>query len=326
MPSLITHHVFALNVLDKIKNNTPINIEENLELYLTFAQSHDYLFHYYSFNIKKAKKIRDLGHKAHKTKTQDYLLNIIKTIKKFHLENYSPAIAHLYGSITHYVLDSTCHPFIFYKTGTYKKRKKETYKFKGQHTHMEKDLDSYYFKKHFNKEFKTCNVSKDIIKKPKLSDELITLLNIVYKDTYNENYIGLFYKQSIKKAKLFYNIIVNDKFGIKRLFYKFLDTIINHRLDYISSYSTHITNPNLNYLNLEHQEWNHPCNKKEKYNYSFDDLMNISLRKTIKIINKVNDVLYNNKDISTLIEVIPNISYSTGLPIEENRTMKFFEY
>lgn len=326
MPSLITHHIFALEVYKKISKNNPIKLTDNLQTYLAFAQSHDYLFHFYSLNFKKAKKIRDLGHKAHKQKTQAYLINIIQTIKKYHLENYEPAIAYLYGSITHYVLDTTCHPFIFYKTGVYNKNKKETLKYKGQHTHIEKDIDAYYYKKYFKKEYKTCNVPKDIIKNPKFPIELLTLINIAYNNTYNEKNIGLYYKQSIKKAKLFYRIIINDRLGIKRTIYKLLDNIFNHHMSYLSSYSTHITNPNIEYLNLEHKEWFHPCNKKDKYNYSFDDLIDISLKKTLKIIEIVNMVLYENKDISILENIIPNLSYSTGLPLDENRTMKFFEY
>ena len=39
----------------------------------------------------------------------------------------------------------------------------------------------------------------------------------------------------------------------------------------------------------------------------------------IKIINAIYEVLYNNKDINSLIEIIPNISYGTGLCLDKNK-------
>lgn len=46
------------------------------------------------------------------------------------------------GSICHYVLDSTVHPFIVYKTGVFDKKQKNTYKYNNIHTFMETFLDN----------------------------------------------------------------------------------------------------------------------------------------------------------------------------------------
>ena len=190
---------------------------------------------------------------------------------------------------------------------------------------MEKDLDAIFYERFTNKKYNTCNLNKDIIKKPKFSKELINLISNVYKKTYNEENVGLFFQKSITHTKIINALAINDYFGLKRGLYKIIDFITNHRFGYIQAYSTHILKPNLEYLNEEHKEWNHPSNKELKYTYSFDDLYNQSLKKVLKIIRKINEVIYDRKPIESLYKYIPNVDYSTGVLIEESRRMDYFE-
>lgn len=324
MPSIITHHVFAKKVLQQLEPSIQKELEKSLQIYYTFAQSHDYLF-YYHFDFKNSKRIKNLGHYAHKNKTQIYFLNIIKYIKENNLENNTEALAYLYGSLTHYCLDSTCHPYIFYKTGTYNTDDKNTIKYRGEHTHIEKDLDAIYYQKEYNKEYKYCNVSKDIIKKPIFSKKLNKLIDATYYETYHEQNISYYYQKSIKYAKFIYSTIVNDRLGIKKTIYKFIDKLTNKKFGYLEGYSTNIK-PNLNFLNDEHKTWNHPCDINIKYNYSFDELLEISINKCLDLITEINKVLFDRSDISSLENIIPNVSYSTGLDLEKNKIMKYFEY
>ena len=186
-------------------------------------------------------------------------------------------------------------------------------------------LVSHLFVSSF-KEYKYCNVTKDIIKKPIFSNELIKTINYAYESTYNEKNIGQAYLQSLKIARLIYTIIINDRFGIKRKIYSLIDKVTKKRFGSLASYSTHINSPNLNFLNLNHQTWNHPCFKEKTYSYSFDDLIDISYDECLTIIKQIDKVLYQNQNIESLLLVIPNKSYLTGLPLEENKKMRYFEY
>ena len=295
MPSITTHHIFATQVFTKLNKETKKHFNHEKIIYTTFAQSHDYLF-YYTFDLKNVKRIKNLGHYAHHNNTQDYILNIVKEIKKNHLENDSQCLAYLYGVITHYVLDSTCHPFIFYKTGIYRKT------------------------------YNHCNLNKDIIQKPQFSHTLIDLISTVYKKTYNEDNIGYYYIKSIKHTKIINTLVINDYFGIKRLIYTFIDFITNKRFGSLAAYSTYRKHPDMSLLNEEHHIWNHPCNKDITYNSSFDDLVNEAKKKTLKIIKNINNYLFNDeRSIKQLENIIPNIDYSTGLEIKDNKRMDYFE-
>lgn len=324
MPSITTHHFFAQEVLNHLEKEEIEHIQNEQTIYYTFAQSHDYLF-YYTFDLKNAKRIKELGHRAHHEQTQNYLLNILREIKEKHLEDNQQAVAYLYGSITHYCLDATCHPYIFYKTGICRKGNKESYKYRGEHTHMERDLDAIYYEKYKKRKYKYCNINKEIIKKPLFTKTLTTLVSDVYKKTYNEDNIGTYYQKGIKNAKIINFLAINDYLGIKELIYKGIDFLTNNYFGHLQAYSTHNKNVNLDFLNREHKEWNHPCFPDRKYKDSFEDLFNQSLQKAIKIIKTINTVLYENKSIEEIEKYIPDLDYATGLPIEESRRMDYFE-
>ncbi len=321
MPSITTHFIQSEEVYKKLNKEEKEHIKDNKTIYNIFAQSHDFLF-YYIFN----KKIKSLGHYAHHHETQNYLLNIVKEIKSHSLEQNPKIMAYLYGVITHYSLDTVCHPYIFYKTGVYRKHEKWTHKYKGEHNHIEKELDAIYYEKYFHKKYNRCNINKEIIKNPEFSKELIELINNVYKKTYNEDNIGEAYFKSINQCKIVNTLVVHDFFGIKKAIYMLIDLIARRRIGYISSYSNHILKPRKSWLNEEHKTWNHPCFKDKKYTYSFDDLFKKSISKTITIIKEANKVLYENESISTLRKVIPNDDYATGITCDDPHTLEYFEY
>jgi len=321
MPSITTHHMFAKEVLNHLSFKEKSHFKNEALIYYTFAQSHDFLF-YYTFGFKNVLKIRELGHHAHHHKTGEYLINIVKNIKEKKLENNPQAMAYLYGSITHYCLDTTTHPYIFYKTGIYRPENKDSIKYKGEHNHIEKDIDAIYYEKYTTNK---CNISKEIIGKPKFSLTLTNLISSVFKETYNEEKIGIYYQKAIKHAKIISTLAINDKLGLKKSIYTLIDKITKKRFGLLNVYSTHILHPNISYLNLEHKTWNHPCDKNLLFHDSFEDLYEKSLKKCLNIIKAINKVLYENKNINTLTKLIPNLDYSTGFIEEKNKRMDYFE-
>ena len=317
MPSIATHHVFADMVLKKLDDKVKNKFIQEIDIYHTFAQSHDYL--YYSFN-KKIKKIGSLGHH---TKTQAYLLNIVQEIIDKKLENNPECIAYLYGSITHYILDAVCHPYIFYKTGSYHKGDPDRLKYRNKHTHIEKQLDAIYYTMYYKKPYFTVNINKEIIKNPRFSEDLENLISDVYLKTYNYPNIGKIYQTCIKQAKFINRAFVNDRIGYKYSIAKFINKFTKSHPEY---YTTFIKEPIMDYLNAERKTWNHPCDKKETYNYSFNDLMRKSEEKTINIINKLHECIYKTKKVDSLKKVILELDYATGYDTSDDRIMKYFEY
>jgi hypothetical protein len=321
MPSITTHFIQSEEIYKKMSKEEKKHIKNNKTIYNIFAQSHDFLF-YSLFN----KKIKSLGHYAHHHETQNYLLNIIKEIKTKKLENNPEIMAYLYGVITHYSMDTVCHPYIFYKTGVYRKHEKWTHKYRGEHNHIEKELDAFYYEKYFHKKYNRCNINKEIIKNPKFSNELIELISKVYKKTYNEDNIGNIYYKCIGMCKMINTLVVHDLIGIKKCIYMLIDLIARRRIGFITSYSNHIMKPKSSWLNEEHKEWNHPCYKDKKFTYSFDDLFKQSITKSLNIIKEVNKLLYEDGNLNSLKKLIPNDDYATGITCDDPHTLEYFEY
>ena len=145
MPALATHKIFAESVLKNLDEN-----KVDKDTYFIFSQSHDLLYYYKGKNYKFYNK---QGTKGHHKNTQEFILNIIECIKANNLVKDKQCMAYLYGTITHYYLDSTCHPYIFYKSGVYKKYSLDTLKYKGQHNLLERSLDSALYENAYNKKY-----------------------------------------------------------------------------------------------------------------------------------------------------------------------------
>ena len=122
MPATYTHHLFSEDVFKVVNEKTQLRIKDEIEIYKLFAKSFD-IFYFTKSN---------LGYLGHHKNINEYFKNIILFMRNNNLTDNSQILAYLYGSICHYVLDTTCHPFVFYKTGRYNIKDKSTYKYKGK--------------------------------------------------------------------------------------------------------------------------------------------------------------------------------------------------
>lgn len=323
MPSIYTHNYFAKDVLKKIntKNNKSIN---NDTYYLIFAQSFDNLFYYNFLSLKSGKKYRKLGHKAHTHKVWKYFKNMISYIKENKLYD-DENLGYLYGSLTHYALDSTCHPYIHYISGRFTKRDiKNTKKYMGYHAINEIMLDAiYYYNDHDDKYYK-YKLAKDIIPKTKFSNKLIKTMNYTFKETFNVDNLGYIYNKSYNQSHYIYKYLMYDRFGIKKVLYKLFDIVTPFKLFKAYTYSHHVSKIKPEILNLDHSTWIHPVTG-DKHNESFIDLYNIAYDKVVTMVKKCNDYFNDKITLDDLEKIIGNTSYSSGLDCDLRIDFKYFK-
>ena len=311
MPAYYTHYHFAKNVYQKFPDNLKKSI--NYEYFLLFAQSFDFLY----YNYGKNKFLAKLAHQAHAKNTQAFFINAIEELDNFKKEK--PFIlSFIYGTLTHYILDSTFHPYIFYKTGVYKKGKKETYIYNGEHRRLESQIDKYYYTKNYSLEFNKTKLYKIYDEIPTPSLEFINYLDNVFYKTFYRKDIGTYYFKSIKKWRFMQKHFIRDSWGIKKIIYKFIDLFPNHsKLQY---FSNKINDISLNDLNMENKEWNNPADKDIVSNLSVDELFELATTKYLNICKNLNLNSYRDKSFP-----IENISYISGLDLKNNKKLKYFE-
>ena len=326
MPSSMTHHYFMQDVYNKLDDNIKNKIIINNAT--TYAQGPD-IFYFYNMGLgKKNKKYSKMGNYIHKHKVNLYFENIIKYIIDNKLTKDNDCISFLYGAISHYVLDSTAHPFIFYKTGVFIKGRPSTYKYNGLHQEMEYYIDAYMIFQNEKVEAKDFKIYKYLLINDSISNNVLNLIGYATKETYNFNNLDKIYNKCIKDMKRFYRYFNYDHYGIKKNIYTIIDVITPKRFIQKRKFSFYLThNSKKHYLNLEKSEWNHPCNLYEIYNYSFIELYRIAISKCCNIINEVNDMLEKKEfDKEKIDSLFNNLSYTTGKDCDGDDKMKYFEF
>ncbi|MBQ2640055.1 MAG: zinc dependent phospholipase C family protein [Bacilli bacterium] len=323
MPATITHAYFGYDIY----NNLPTNIKNKVDLdrIKMFSQSSDPVMFYYNINIKHSKKIRNLQKKFHTTKTRDFFINLIEYIKENKLYNDKDVCSYLIGLICHYCLDSTTHPYIFYKTGNFNKKKPTTYKYNNRHAFMEAYIDNYMILNREKINPYHFNISKYCFDTKPFSNNLNKCIDYSFYKTYHIKNMSNIYYKSIKSMKLCLNLFRRDKYGIKKFFYKIIDTFTPRYIFRFEAISYHYPlKDKRDFLNTKHELWRNPIEYNLTSNESFIELY-------LKALKEANNIIidtfkfFDNKDVN-LNKIFTNKSYVTGLDCNIKKELKYFEF
>lgn len=327
MPQLITHNLFAKDVYKKLDKEIQESIKDSIDVYEMFSQSFDTFMYTISLNPNFIKQTTSLRKRGHKKNVNKYFTNMINNIKELNLENNSQVLGYIFGSINHYILDSTAHPFIFYKTGLFDyKKRKETSKYIGLHGDMETQIDAFYYTNRYKKLYNKVNVTKEFIPKIKFSKELTDIVNKTIEETYGDKNMAKVYFRAYNNSRMLYRLFINDKHGIKKAIYKIFDKIIWFRKTNIEYYTTYVKSPNIKYLNIEHKKWCYPSNKNIISTDSFIDLYEKAVDKAVENISIAYNSLKNNRSTKDFSKNIGNLSYIRGLDCDNSKSMTNFEF
>ena len=144
MPGVVMHHHFARVVYSALSDETKKKIN-NIALY-DFACTAADAFTFVSFlskeKNKEAKKISEL---LHTKNTQMFLMELAK-LSKLNKDLFP----FLCGYVTHYYLDVTTCPYIYYKTGIYDPDIPNSIKNRGLRLKLERAMDTYVIENYYS--------------------------------------------------------------------------------------------------------------------------------------------------------------------------------
>jgi len=323
MPATITHAYFSKDVFDILPSNIK-NVIDCSRIKM-FGQSMDSLMFYNLFSIYPGKKIRKFCDVFHKEKTQEYFVNLINYIKDNNLQNDMDVCSYMAGMICHYVLDSNIHPYIIYKTGMFDKKKKCTYKYNHVHEFMETFIDNDMVKRREKSNPYKFRLDQFCFSDREFSDSLKETIDFSFKETFDIDNMSEVYYKSLKQMKNALYWFRRDPYGIKKVFYKIVDTFTSKKVFRFESISYHVSlQDKHNYLNSNHKMWRNPTSYNMTSTESFVDLYVKSI-KLAKVLICASFDYINNKDIE-LEKIFTNISYVTGLDCNLNKELKYFEF
>lgn len=305
MPSTITHTYIGIKTINKLNDRPKKIINNHLNNYKVYCQNMDILYFYHILLLRN-NNIQELGHKFHKEnvfKSFELLINDNKKNQDNELFTF------ISGLITHYIADSTMHPYIDYLAHNVNKKLHID-----KHFEIETYIDNYIIDKYINKDYQKYNNSQYVFN---YTEEKIIKeeLNKLFKTLWNYDNIGHKYYRALKEMHFVFRYLRHDSYGIKKILYKTLD--LNpfpiRKCQYLS-YHFNLNN-NDYYLNLDHKKWFNYMKSDNISTKSFIDLMDDVISKSAFIINELYNYIYQNKKVN-LKELIGNNSYSTGLPIK----------
>ncbi len=304
MPSTMTHAYIAKDVYKNLDNRIKNKLtSENIDDLITFSSGFDILYFYKIVSHPNNKIIR-LGGYCHHNKVNEFFINLTNQIRKSKDINQ---FMFLMGLITHYVADSTIHPYVNYKASLMIKKN-----FTNQDGHflIEAYLDNYLINKN-GFDYRKFKIYEEVFK-AKRKDEVVELLNKSFKEVFNEKDIGEYYFKAIRDMKNFFHIFRYDVTGLKRKFYKFANIFASRLFRDVRylSYNFPLDNSEY-YLNLNNQEWYNLADKSLKSHKSVLELYDMVVKDAVSIVEKVYDYIFKDKDVD-LEKLYGNKSYGDG--------------
>ena len=328
MPSSMTHTYFGMDVYEELSAKSKKLIDSKVEYFKLFCQGSDPFMFYHFLLGKKAKEMTEIQEKMHQEKTQKFFLNTIQYIHEHKLQNDAEAMTYLYGYICHYYLDLYAHPYLYYKSGIFRKRNKNTYKYNGLHQQIEYAIDLYFISKRETDNPAKFKIHHGIFGNASFSSPLKDLINYSIGTTYSIDNSVNKYWSSIQYMKKFFYIANYDPYGIKLKFYKLIDKFKPKRIVKFEELSFYNRYDEVDdYLNLERHKWCYPWDKRKVFTSSFLDLYEVALKDAVSTIKDVTNILDNKiLDLKRIKQLFPNLSYVTGKPCYQKLEMKYFEF
>lgn len=308
MPNIVTHYLFANECAKKLNKAVQKCIEKYPREYIIGSNGPDFLFFYQFFDSKK-KHIRDIGNLLHAYKINEFYTKAGNIINQCDDEELKEAMtSYLAGHLCHWALDSTTHPYVFYKTGWQAKINES------MHHRFEYMIDALLLEK-----MKQTSIKKFkyylLTKQSKISVKTIAS---IYVPICNELFDSELDEKIIKQAlDDWYSInrFCYDPYKVKTPFVKLYEKKVNSPYLYSGNIIPAKADYTYDVLNLEKNSWCYPVDDTKTSNESFIELFE-------KAQNLAVDCIEVMLESDKLCDHLQDHSYDTG---STSHDMKYYD-
>ena len=275
---------------------------------------------YYVIKSKIHKQANQLADDMHDTRINEFLISMVNYAK----EKQDPYLnAYIIGFMTHFILDVTIHPYIYYNVGEYFYDEPKTHKYRGYHLRFERSVDVAYIRYRYKKDAPSFHRRNRITPIKCTPDNIKALHDYVSKKVYDIDRGGDLYDSGYLTMRKLLNLLINDKLGFKKLFLSIADKFMSPSPIYLKDYPYHKKDKDYDYLNLGHGKWHHPITNKEM-SLSVIDLYDQAYEEVEDVIAKVLSYIEGNDQID-LKEVFKNRSFNSGEDVSKGLRMIHFK-
>jgi len=325
LPAIVTHSFFADEVFDRMEESSlKQGISTRRSLFRLGAQGPDLFFYYKAAPWSRYDGIEKLGNLMHDQKIGSFYSESLTYLGNLTSgEGYFDVAAYIAGYLCHYALDRTAHPFIHYTSGIDIEHSRISWKYHIYHRVLESAIDYLSLEK------------KDLDPGRFKSYELIKIdiHDIEPVLRYYEYIIPRVYgmpidrKQSGELVTGIYKVLrrLYDPAGIKYYLYRLLELFMGRPGGITSSMIPRKLDQNIDYLNLKHKPWSHPCYKERVSKESFWEIYERALIEAVKFMHLVSSCIGTGRMPGGLGSLIGDISYSSGIKCGSPDRLKYFD-
>lgn len=317
MPGFVTHYIFGRETYHKLTcRSQKKNLYDNRAAYGLGLQGPDLFFYYLP---SYALHGHNIGALAHTQETNAFFLGLLKSFEHFTLDtDREIAEAYLTGFLGHYLLDTTCHPYIYAMTH-YEGRTKDYF---SRHAYLETDIDTALLDLKLHRapgDFHTWEtISLTRRQKKVIAGMLYHAYHYAFPDLPLQRitmYMGIFSMQLGLH-------ILYDASGQKKVLFRFLEKqFLGYPL-----FSPLIPSDTLFFrtdpFNLRHAPWSNPWDASLTSTESFFDLYDKAGRRYLTQINKLHTLLHTKtgspqkaKQMRAFLKEYQNLSFHSGLDV-----------
>lgn len=326
MPGFTTHYIIGMKAYNDLPNNQlKFIISKYRWLYQLGLQGPDMFF--YNIPILRHRDYRNVGSYMHEHHISDFFKCYLRHLSEIESKQQRErALAYFCGYLCHYVGDSICHPYVYGRID-YDVANPGNYHH-GLHAILENDIDALLLFKYKKKKPSQFNQAATIT----LNGLEMQFISNFLADCINETYYPISYRNNFQVTpRMIHRSILALRFGCrtlsdpsgkKRNGIQFLENIFLP--DPIAStklVTDKISNPR-QCLNLDHEIWCNPWDKRLASNASFPELLKQTLARLSSIFYQINlSIISPNEERAAnyqrLIDELGSYSYHSGLNVTD---------
>jgi hypothetical protein len=311
MADLYMHHKFALDVAQSI------NIPLDQSLLLLGAQGPDpFYFNVFVQKNTTSRRLADAMHEMH----IDQLLSVMVT--KAGESRDLLMLSFVIGFISHVILDQTIHPYVYHYSGHYQPKKPRVGHHRGLHMRFERRIDLVMIERDYQIKARSFPIYKKALPKVTIPEPILSLMDDLGKTVYDISGGGQDYARGYARMRSVIRFVAQDKTGLKRLLYKWIDLLNTKHELFLSDFSFAAPTGGIDYLNLGHHPWQHPVTGTKRTD-SVLDMFDAAKERFKTLIKKLSVCLFDGM-CSDVMSMIENRSLNSGIMLDQPQTMSHF--
>lgn len=324
MPGFATHYLFGLTTCQELeRRRTAACLRKYSTAFGLGLQGPDLFYYSLSAFLHSG---GNPGILAHHHATGELLRQLLQSRNIFpDKRDRNIASAYIMGFLGHYILDATCHPYIYAKShkGTYGRD------YFGHHVYLETDIDAEllsYYKSCAPSEFRRERTIALTYRERRV---IAAVLHYAYSKTFPD-YRYSYMRMYLAMGAMYSNLrLLHDPTGKKKVLARKLEAKTLGFAHISPMIASDFYNFTVDPLNLRHFTWRNPWDTSRCSNQSFFELLDEARETYKQVLRQAGSLfatpfgtpVYRDK-LARLSQCLGNRSYCTGLTLEPSGSAK----